>query len=159
MYLRQKTGWTEEGFSTAYELVNECHALLKKLKTVDEAFVTTTIGLILPFAKAFRQTYLSQGYVSFDGLLTLTRDLLQNKAYRYIREKLKNEFMAILVDEFQDTDPIQYEIVLFLSEELSHYSRDARKVTLEPGKLLLWVIPNSRFTPFAGRTSRLMSKW
>ncbi|HHT9116087.1 MAG TPA: UvrD-helicase domain-containing protein, partial [Candidatus Wunengus californicus] len=132
-----KAGWPDEGFLAAQELVKECHVLLKKLKTVDEAFVATTIGLILPFAKAFRQTYLSQGYVSFDGLLTLTRDLLQNKAYRYIREKLKSELRAILVDEFQDTDPIQYEIVLFLSEALGHYSRDARKVTLEPGKLFI----------------------
>ena len=80
---------------------------------------------------------MSQGYVSFDGLLTLTRDLLQNKAFRYIREKLKNEFRAILVDEFQDTDPVQYEIVLFLSEASGHYSKDARKVTLEPGKLFI----------------------
>jgi ATP-dependent helicase/nuclease subunit A len=80
---------------------------------------------------------LSQGYISFDGLLTLTRNLLQNKAYRYIREKLKSEFRAILVDEFQDTDPVQYEIVLFLSEALGHYSKDARKVTLEPGKLFI----------------------
>ncbi|MBM2834346.1 MAG: hypothetical protein HW406_1507, partial [Candidatus Brocadiaceae bacterium] len=132
-----RTGWTDEGFLAAQELVKKCHTLLKKLKTVDDAFVTTTIGLILPFAKAFRQTYLSQGYVSFDGLLTMTRDLLQNKAFRYIREKLKNEFRAILVDEFQDTDPVQYEIVLFLSEELGHYSKDARKVTLEPGKLFI----------------------
>src|SRR3990170_502879 len=134
---KAKTGWPDEGFLAAQELVKKCHTLLKKLKTVDDAFVTTTIGLILPFAKAFRQTYLSQGYVSFDGLLTLTRDLLQNKAFRYIREKLKNEFMSILVDEFQDTDPVQYEIVLFLSEALGHYSRDARKVTLEPGKLFI----------------------
>ena len=134
---KAKTGWSDEGFLAAQELVKECHILLKKLKTVDEAFVTTTIGLILPFAKAFRQTYLSQGYVSFDGLLTLTRDLLQNKAFRYIREKLKNEFRAILVDEFQDTDPVQYEIVLFLSEASGHYSKDARKVTLEPGKLFI----------------------
>jgi len=134
---KAKTGWSDEGFLAAQELVKECHILLKKLKTVDEAFVTTTIGLILPFAKAFRQTYLSQGYVSFDGLLTLTRDLLQNKSYRYIREKLKSEFMSILVDEFQDTDPVQYEIVLFLSEALGHYSKDARKVTLEPGKLFI----------------------
>ena len=134
---KAKTGWTDEGFETARELVKECHTLLKKLKTVDDAFVATVIGLISPFAKDFRQTYLSQGYVSFDGLLTLTRDLLQNKEYRYIREKLKNEFRTILVDEFQDTDPVQYEIVLFLSEALGHYNKDARKVILEPGKLFI----------------------
>ncbi|MCF6155120.1 MAG: hypothetical protein E3K36_07685 [Candidatus Brocadia sp.] len=134
---KAKTGWTDEGFETARELVKECHALVKKLKTVDDDFIAATIDLILPLAKAFRQTYLSQGYVSFDGLLTLTRDLLQNKVYRYIREKLKNEFRTILVDEFQDTDPVQYEIVLFLSEALGRYSKDARKVTLEPGKLFI----------------------
>ena len=134
---KAKTGWTDEGFSAAQELAKKCHTLLKKLKTVDDDFITTTIGITLPFAKGFRQTYLSQGYVSFDGLLTLTRDLLQNKVFRYIREKLKNEFRAILVDEFQDTDPVQYEIVLFLSEASGHYSKDARKVTPEPGKLFI----------------------
>ncbi|MEP9411848.1 MAG: UvrD-helicase domain-containing protein [Candidatus Brocadia sp.] len=132
-----KTGWADEVFETAQELVKECYTLLKKLKTVDDAFIAITINLILPFVRAFRQTYLSQGYVSFDGLLTITRDLLQNKEYRYIREKLKKEFRAILVDEFQDTDPVQYEIVLFLSEALERYSKDARKVTLEPGKLFI----------------------
>lgn len=134
---KAKKDWTEEGFVVAQKLVKECHALLKKLKTVDDAFIATTIDLILPFAKTFRQTYLSQGYVSFDGLLTLTRDLLQNNEYRYIREKLKREFKTILVDEFQDTDPVQYEIVLFLSETLELYSNNARKVTLEPGKLFI----------------------
>ncbi len=132
-----KTGWADEAFKTAQELVKECHTLLKKLKTVDDVFIATTINLILPFAKSFRQTYLSHGYVSFDGLLTLTRDLLQKKEYRYIREKLKKEFRATLVDEFQDTDPLQYEIVLFLSESLEYYSTDARKVTLETGKLFI----------------------
>ncbi|OOP55383.1 MAG: hypothetical protein AYP45_15130 [Candidatus Brocadia carolinensis] len=132
-----KTGWTAEGFETAHELVKECHTLLKKLKNVDDAFITATIDIILPFATAFRQTYLSQGYVSFDGLLILTRDLLQKKEYRSVREKLKNDFRTILVDEFQDTDPVQYEIVLFLAEALGHYSTDARKVVLEQGKLFI----------------------
>lgn len=132
-----KTGWTDEGFEAGHELVKECHTLLKKLKHVDDAFIAATIDLILPFAKAFRQTYLSEGYVSFDGLLTLTRDLLQKKEYRSVREKLKNDFRTMLVDEFQDTDPVQYEIVLFLSEALGHYSTDARKVVLEQGKLFI----------------------
>ncbi len=132
-----KVGWTDEGFLAAQEVAKGCYSLLKKLKTVDESFIAATIGLVLPFAKAFRQTYLSQGYVSFDGLLTLTRDLLQNKEHRYIREKLKGEFRAILVDEFQDTDPVQYEIVLFLSESLDHHGKDARSAVLEPGKLFI----------------------
>ena len=134
---KAQVGWTDEGFASAQALVKKSHALLKKLKTVDDPFVKTVTALVLPFAKAFRQKYTSQGYVSFDGLLILTRNLLQNKEYRHIREKLKDEFRTILVDEFQDTDPVQYEIVLFLSEAPGHYSRDAGKVALEPGKLFV----------------------
>ncbi|MDN3510337.1 MAG: UvrD-helicase domain-containing protein [Candidatus Jettenia sp.] len=132
-----KTGWTNGGFEAAQALVKESHNLLKKLKTVDDEFIKVILGLIIPFAKAFRQTYISQGYVSFDGLLTLTRDLLRNSEYRFIRDRLKSEFRAILVDEFQDTDPVQYEIVLFLSEVLGNYSKEAREVVLEPGKLFI----------------------
>lgn len=132
-----KTGWTNGGFEIAQTLVKESHTLLKKLKAVDDEFIKTVLGLFLPFAKAFRQTYISQGYISFDGLLTFTRDLLQNSEYRSIRDKLKSDFRAILVDEFQDTDPVQYEIVLFLSEASGHYSKEAREVVLEPGKLFI----------------------
>lgn len=132
-----KAGWKEEEFGTAQRLVKESHTLLKKLKAVDTEFVKTVIDLLLPFAANFRETYLSQGYVSFDGLLTLTRDLLRNSEYRYVRDRLKSEFRAILVDEFQDTDPVQYEIVLFLSEAPGHYSTEARRVVLEPGKLFI----------------------
>ncbi|HHT9110073.1 MAG TPA: UvrD-helicase domain-containing protein [Candidatus Brocadiaceae bacterium] len=134
---KAKTGWTDEGFEVARELARGCHALLRKLKEVDEEFIKTTLDIIRPFAKIFRQRYLSQGYVSFDGLLTLTRDLLHKSAYRSIRNKLKSEFRTILVDEFQDTDPTQYDIVLFLSESPAHYSTDARRVILEPGKLFI----------------------
>ncbi|HJW85497.1 MAG TPA: UvrD-helicase domain-containing protein, partial [Candidatus Brocadiaceae bacterium] len=134
---KAQTGWTDEGFASAQALVKKSHALLKKLTTVDDPFVKTVTALVLSFAKAFRQKYTSQGYVSFDGLLILTRNLLQNKEYRHIREKLKDEFRTILVDEFQDTDPVQYEIVLFLSEALGHYSGDVRKVALEAGKLFI----------------------
>ena len=134
---KAQVGWTDEGIAAAQALVKKSHALLKKLKTLDDPFVKTVTALVLPFAKAFRQKYTSQGYVSFDGLLILTRNLLQNKECRHIREKLKDEFRTILVDEFQDTDPVQYEIVLFLSEAPGHYSGDARKVALEQGKLFI----------------------
>ncbi|MBV6518548.1 MAG: hypothetical protein DCC43_06825 [Candidatus Brocadia sp.] len=134
---KAKKDWTEEGFAAAQRLVKESHGMLKKLRAVDHAFLTAATDLILPFVKTFRQTYLSQGYISFDGLLTLTRDLLQKKECRHVREKLKDDFRVILVDEFQDTDPVQYEIVLFLSESLEYYSTDARKVILEEGKLFI----------------------
>ncbi|MBM4054906.1 MAG: hypothetical protein FJ264_09625 [Planctomycetes bacterium] len=132
-----KTGWREEDFPIAQDTVKKCRILLKKLQCVDEPFVKTILNLILPFAKTFQQIYLSQGYVSFDGLLTLTRNLLQNDTYRRIRAALKNEYTAILVDEFQDTDPIQYDIILFLSEKIHNHSDTIHNIPLEPGKLFI----------------------
>lgn len=53
--------------------------------------------------------------VDFDDILLLTRDLL--KKFPEIREKYRNAFDYILVDEFQDTNNIQNEIIDLLSRE------------------------------------------
>lgn len=49
----------------------------------------------------------------FDDLLIQTLKLLENKSD--VREKLQNYFQYILVDEFQDTNEIQYKIVSLLA--------------------------------------------
>jgi ATP-dependent helicase/nuclease subunit A len=45
--------------------------------------------------------------------------------------------LTILIDEFQDTDPIQYEILLYLAEQPGNSTRDWRKVKLTPGKVFV----------------------
>jgi ATP-dependent helicase/nuclease subunit A len=42
-----------------------------------------------------------------------------------------------LVDEFQDTDPVQYELVLYLTERLGQQGRSWQDIELEPGKLFI----------------------
>jgi ATP-dependent helicase/nuclease subunit A len=73
--------------------------------------------------------------VSFDGLLARARTLLRDRPA--IRERLKHDYQAILVDEFQDTDPVQYEIILYLAERAGHRGTDWRTIDLEPGKLFI----------------------
>ena len=51
-----------------------------------------------------------RGALDFDDLLLLTRDLLRDDA-RAVLDELSRRYQLILVDEFQDTDPIQDEIV------------------------------------------------
>ena len=62
----------------------------------------------------FRLELSRRGLVSFDGLLTLARDLLRD--HPPVRKEEGARFDHILIDEFQDTDPLQYEIVFFLAE-------------------------------------------
>jgi ATP-dependent helicase/nuclease subunit A len=66
-------------------------------------------------------------------LLFGARQLLQNDdARRYFQDR----FSRILVDEFQDTDPVQAEVMLLFAAG-EPVGRDWRKAVLRPGKLFL----------------------
>ncbi len=51
-----------------------------------------------------------QSYLDFDDLLLMTRDLLARPGSPVLRT-LQGEISVLLVDEFQDTDPVQAEIL------------------------------------------------
>ena len=53
--------------------------------------------------------------LDFDDLLNETRNLLRR--YQEVREYLSGRFRYILVDEFQDTNEVQYEIIKLLASE------------------------------------------
>src|SRR5438132_7584003 len=103
-------GWSEEEFAEASGLVRTAKAVIE----TDHAFFGDLLELLEPFAARCRRRFLDAGYVRFDGLLARARDLL--KTHPHVRARLTRQFKAILVDEFQDTDPVQYEILLFLAE-------------------------------------------
>jgi ATP-dependent helicase/nuclease subunit A len=67
-------------------------------------------------------------------LLLRLRDLLRDD--RAVRAEAQGLFDHLFVDEFQDTDPLQAEIVLYLCEA-SPRAGDWREVALAPGKLTL----------------------
>jgi ATP-dependent helicase/nuclease subunit A len=92
----------------------------------DEAatFAAAELGLrfarlALGAAAAYEQAKRDRGALDFDDLLIKTRDLLQSGPAS-VRSGLRTELHALLVDEFQDTDPIQAEILeLLAGDELS----------------------------------------
>lgn len=63
----------------------------------------------------------ARGLLSFDDLLRLTADAVTRKteAGESLRQSLRTSFEAALIDEFQDTDPVQFKIFqeLFGSSE------------------------------------------
>lgn len=80
----------------------------------NEEIYTALDALRRDFVNPLLKEYRGLGYLRFDDLLLDTRDLLKN--HFDIRRSLKNRFDLVLVDEMQDTDPVQYEIFLYLSE-------------------------------------------
>ena len=91
--------------------------------------------MLVPYASAFRERFLRDGHISFDGLLVRARNLMRDR--KRVRAELKRRYRTILIDEFQDTDPIQYEILLYLAEQANQSVSEWRKVRLEPGKLFV----------------------
>jgi len=74
------------------------------------------------------------GLLDFDDQLRLARDLLlKNKA---VRREFQLQYRTLLVDEFQDTDPVQWEIVLLLSSA-DIEETDLTKLHPEPGRLFI----------------------
>jgi len=107
------------------------------------ARLDTTIGdeltsIIERFVSDFRREFLRRGYVSNDALIVLCRDVLRD--HPEVRRAESERFEHILVDEFQDTDPAQYEIVFFLAEDpeaKAAPASDAFSASLIPGKIFI----------------------
>ena len=74
------------------------------------------------------------GKLDFVDLLLLTRNLVRDNAE--VRGYLQNRFSHIFIDEFQDTDPLQAEILLLLAAGDPDES-DWRAVSPKPGKLFV----------------------
>ncbi len=123
--------WNASDFQDARRAIQGAHQMLQ----VNEALLSTVIHLLGPFAARVRQVFSDKGWIRFDGLLIRVRDLLRD--HPMVREQLKGTYAAIMVDEFQDTDPVQYEILLYLGERPNACGRFWRDIQLMPGKLFI----------------------
>src|SRR5262245_31414374 len=124
-------GWSEVDVIEAQELVRAAKGLVQ----VDVGLTRLLWELLVPFIEKFREIFVREGFVSFDGLLMRARNLVRDRPR--VREELKRQFRAILIDEFQDTDPIQYEILLYLAEKTDHSAKEWHNVKLTPGKIFV----------------------
>ena len=80
--------------------------------------IDTVSGRLTEGLRAYGAMLADRGALDFDDLLAKTRDLL--RAHDDVRADLAAETDAVLVDEFQDTDPVQFDILRRLGEEGVH---------------------------------------
>ncbi len=129
-------------------VAKEAHALIRDLAATDPEVCSLLVEAVAPFARAARRRLLGRGAVGFDGLLSLARDLLRD--HPEIREAARRRHRLLLVDEFQDTDPMQYEIVLFLAGVEGDRRSDPFAVPLAPGRLFIVGDPKQSIYRFRG---------
>ena len=91
--------------------------------------------------RAFADDRRKAGILQFHDLLVLSKDLVTTR--EVVRRDLQRRYRYILVDEFQDTDPLQLELVLALG-------RDIDTGRIVPGRLFFVGDPMQSIYRFRG---------
>jgi len=103
--------WCEKNYLGSYRQV-KTHVSRIKLG------IDTVSGQLTEGLRDYNEMLADRGALDFDDLLVKTRDLL--RTHDDVRADLVAETDAVLVDEFQDTDPVQFDIIRRLGEEGAH---------------------------------------
>jgi ATP-dependent exoDNAse (exonuclease V) beta subunit len=105
-------------------------------RAVTEGVAVNLRNQLAAFLEFFQSRQRERALLDFQGLLLEARDMLARDAA--VRRYFQQRFDALLIDEFQDTDPLQVEIAFFLAEKQgSAPATSWAEVRLEPGKLFL----------------------
>jgi ATP-dependent helicase/nuclease subunit A len=165
-FLRKSNGWrSARDFCAALETMNKSGCKARQMSWSDDPAVKKRVGdlgrrfqnfleqrrdpllerwyahrypIVLqfldPLARDFRLHRQRAGQLTFQDLLQLTAELL--RGYPDVRKRLGERYRHLLVDEFQDTDPLQVEICLLLASDPIE-GDDWRSVRPRPGALFL----------------------
>ena len=99
--------------------------------------LTVLQNLRQTFALRYTAQRKAEGVASFEDLLVWARDLLRDDATA--RRRFQDLYTHILIDEFQDTDPLQAEIAFYLAAkpDANMDGREWHTVPLTSGKLFI----------------------
>ena len=131
------------------------YALCCKAWTAFQGAVAThvlvdLVPLVEPVMARFREQKRAAALLDFDDLIFAARDLLRD--HDEVRRALAARFSHVLVDEFQDTDPLQTEIFWRLCGEppADGDGGDWTAFALKPGALFLVGDPKQAVYRFRG---------
>ena len=150
--LRQNRGLQGNWRNDPESFGNAGAALKRLLAELDEqvrseielarrAALTAIIVNLREFVLYYARQRKKEGRAEFHDLLVWARDLLRDNLAA--RDYFRGRYSHLLIDEAQDTDPIQAEIVMLLAESAADAegegtrATDWREVTPEPGKLFV----------------------
>lgn len=138
-------GWeSEEEIEFAVSFIDLANAMIpQKLYLLDQAY-----KLFMPFIKDFKNDLKKQNIINYDKMILLARDLVQKNLA--VRKELKKRYKSLMIDEFQDTDIVQGELLLFLAEEQNSCAKNWQDIILEQGKLFVVGDPKQSIYRFRG---------
>jgi ATP-dependent exoDNAse (exonuclease V) beta subunit len=136
-HLQKGSGFFAEGIPRE-QVVQARQHLLDRLEAFQHAadadLAAILRGEMWDLVEQYDQLKRRAGKLDFVDLLLLARDLVRDKPD--VRRYLQSRFTHIFIDEFQDTDPLQAEILLLLAADNPAES-DWLKVAPAKGKLFV----------------------
>ena len=129
------------------------------LKDLQDSIRADVMAELLDWVRDFptviQEEKARRGVLDFQDLLILARNLLRDN--KEIRRYFQERFRYLLVDEFQDTDPLQVEVVFLLSEDGAR-AENWEEVAFFRESSSWLEIPSNRSTASGGQISRLTKK-
>jgi ATP-dependent helicase/nuclease subunit A len=131
---REKAVWPEgEGLYEDFRILREL-SIEPALTAFSEYRHPLVLSAVAPAAERFLLERIARGELNFTDLLMIASRMLRENPD--VRRYFQDRYRYLLVDEFQDTDPIQAEVMLYLTGE-SGDVEDWRRLTPRPGSLFI----------------------
>ncbi|WIM13828.1 UvrD-helicase domain-containing protein [Enhydrobacter sp.] len=125
-----------------------CDAWTSLLQAAASQVLAALIEEARPILQRYRDHKRASAQLDFDDLIFAARDLLRD--HDDVRRALGQRFARVLVDEFQDTDPLQTEIFWRLCGEPVDGNPDWTRFRIRPGALFLVGDPKQAIYRFRG---------
>ena len=107
------------------------------INEIEEAKWLYSVKFLAMCADNVRKELKKQGKLTFAEYLYTFKELVKNDALNndmMLIKHIRNKFHHFLIDESQDTSPLQYQLFLYLCKEDDHQDKDLRLV---PGSLFI----------------------
>ena len=129
-----------------------CDAWTSLLQAAASHVLAALIEVARPILQRYRDRKRTNAQLDFDDLIFAARDLLRD--HDDVRRALGQRFAHVLVDEFQDTDPLQTEIFWRLCGEPAAEETDWTRFHIRPGALFVVGDPKQAIYRFRGADVR-----
>jgi len=105
------------------DILNELDEVItEELEQASEMAFANILNAVQGFVLDYAATRRLEGRAEFQDLLVWARDLLRDNLE--VRDHFRRRFSHLLIDESQDTDPIQAEIAMFIAEDVPEGASD-----------------------------------
>lgn len=132
----RKENWPGDAICRVRSEFEEIGESLERVQAaIADALLWRLVERLRDFVASYQAEKRRQDLLDFEDLLIVARDLLRDSPD--VRSYFQRRYDMILVDEFQDTDPLQAEIVFFLTDGSKEAADKWRDVAVSPGRLFL----------------------